>query len=152
MASNQWTSDLDKKEMEIRRIRAVQSVNDGKAANIVAEEIGVSKAALSQWMKMYKEKGWKGLLISNDYNTEGILTDEDIKNLKEIMAHKPTHWGYESDLWTSNMVRDVLAEKFNKSVSQATILVALKKTGIPIKSPRLGRSKGTWRKTEPGGK
>ena len=144
MATNQWDNELTKKEMEIRRIRAVQSVLEGTPAVRVARDLKVSKPALSQWMKAYRERGWEGLLISNNHQRENSLTEEDIKNLKKIVRRKPSHWGYESDLWTSNMLRDVLADEFKKSVSQTTILRALKKTGIPIKSPRPGPSNGTW--------
>lgn len=150
MSKNQWDNELTKKEMEIRRIRAVQLVLDGNPAVQVAQELEVSKPALSQWMKAYRERGWEGLLISNNHQRENSLTEEDIKNLKKIVRRKPAHWGYESDLWTSNMLRDVLADEFNKSVSQTTILRALKKTGIHIRSPRPGQSSGTWMQAKNG--
>jgi transposase len=144
MATNQWDNKVSKKEMEIRRIRAVQMIESGKQPTKVAKEFGVSKPALTQWMKKFREKGWEGLLISNNHQRENSLNEEDIKNLKKMVRCKPSSYGYESDLWTSNMLRDTLSERFNKSVSQTTILRALKKTGIHIKSPRPGPLNGTW--------
>ena len=98
----------DVSERERRRIRAVQKVLDGAKQNEVEEEFHVTEGAVSQWMLRYKKNGWDGVKATPKSGRPIRFTEEYRQALFEIISKHPHWWGYESDLWTVSMARDVL--------------------------------------------
>ncbi|MGQ9621442.1 MAG: helix-turn-helix domain-containing protein, partial [Bacteroidales bacterium] len=98
-------------ELERRRIRAVQKVLDGAKQCKVAEDVGVTEGAVSQWVSAYKEKGWDGLKAGSKPGRPIIFKKEHREKLFDIISKTPYSWDYESDLWTVSMTREVLGEQ-----------------------------------------
>ena len=109
-------------ERERRRIRAVQKVLDGAKQNEVAEEFHVTEGAVSQWMSQYREKGWEGVKAIPKPGSPIRFTEEYRQALFEIISKHPHWWGYESDLWTVSMARDILYEQTGGYFSKTRIL------------------------------
>lgn len=127
----------DVSERERRRIRAVQKVLDGAKQNEVAEEFHVTEGAVSQWMSQYKEKGWDGVKAIPKPGRPIRFTEEYRQVLFESISKHPHWWGYESDLWTVSMARDVLYEQTGGYFSKTRILSALHELGLSFQKPEI---------------
>ena len=124
-------------ERERRRIRAVQKVLDGAKQNEVAEEFHVTEGAISQWMSRFHEKGWDGVKAIPKPGRPIRFTEEYRQVLYEIISKHPQWWGYESDLWTVSMARDVLYEQTGGYFSKTRILSALHELGLSFQKPEV---------------
>ena len=124
-------------ERERKRIRAVQKVLDGAKQNEVAEEFHVTEGAVSQWMSQYKEKGWDGVKAIPKPGRPIRFTEEYRQVLFEIISKHPHWWGYESDLWTVSMARDILYEHTGGYFSKTRILSALHELGLSFQKPEV---------------
>ena len=124
-------------ERERRRIRAVQKVLDGAKQNEVAKEFHVTEGAVSQWMSQYKEEGWEGVKAIPKPGRPIRFTEEYRQVLFEIISKHPHWWGYESDLWTVSMARDILYEQTGGYFSKTRILSALHELGLSFQKPEV---------------
>jgi len=124
-------------ERERRRIRAVQKVLDGAKQNEVAEEFHVTEGSVSQWMSQYKEQGWDGVKAIPKPGRPIRFTEEYRQALFEIISKHPHWWGYESDLWTVSMARDILYEQTGGYFSKIRILSALHELGLSFQKPEV---------------
>ena len=128
----EWIADLER-----RRIRAVQMVLDGAKQKEVAKQFKVTTGAVCQWMMAYREKGWEGLEPIPRRGGPIIFTDEHKEKLKEIISRSPYSWGYETDLWTVQMARDVLHERGGRRFSITRVLSALHELGFSFQKPQV---------------
>jgi transposase len=127
----------DVSELERRRIRAVQKVLDGAKQNEVAEKFNVTEGAVSQWMSRFHEKGWDGVKAIPKPGRPVRFAEEYRQVLFEIISKRPHWWGYESDLWTVGMARDVLYEHTGEYFSKTRILSALHELGLSFQKPEV---------------
>jgi transposase len=123
--------------LERRRIRAVQRILDGAKQKEVAKQFDVTPGAVCQWMSEYREKGWEGLEAIPRRGRPIIFTDEHKEKLNAIISRSPCSWGYESDLWTVQMARDVLHEQSGKRFSITRVLSALHELGFSFQKPQV---------------
>jgi transposase len=124
-------------DLERRRIRAVQKILDGKGQAEVAKEFGVTPGAVSQWMSCYRENDWEGLEAKPKMGRPIIFEDEHRKKLFEVISGSPYSWGYESDLWTVRMARDVLYEQTDTYFSETRVLSAMHELGFSFQKPQV---------------
>jgi len=137
MAEEKKSYKEEMADLERRRIRGVQRVLDGARQAEVAREFGVTEGAVSHWMKKYRGKGWDGLKVKPKPGGPIIFEDEHLKKLFEIVSRSPYSWGYESDLWTVVMARDVLYEQSGTYFSKTRVLSALHELGFSFQKPKV---------------
>ena len=124
-------------DLERRRIRGVQKILDGVKPIEVARELEVSPSAVSRWMSKYRQKGWDGLKAKPKPGRPIIFGDRHREKLFEIISRSPYSWGYESDLWTVVMARDVLYEQTETYFSKTRVLSALHELGFSFQKPQV---------------
>lgn len=124
-------------ELERKRIKGVQKVLDGAKQTTVANELNVSEGTVSKWMKKYRENGWEGIYHKPKPGRPRTFTDLHSEFTCEIVSHSPKYWGFESDLWTAGMVRDILNEKTKSNISTSRVLVELHKLGFSFQKPKI---------------
>jgi transposase len=124
-------------DLERRRIRGVQKILDGVKPIEVARELEVSPSAVSRWMSKYRQKGWDGLKAKPKPGRPIIFADRHREKLFEIISRSPYSWGYESDVWTVVMARDVLYEHTETYFSKTRVLSALHELGFSFQKPQV---------------
>ena len=122
---------------ERRRIRAVQKIVDGSKQADVAREFNVTDGAVSQWYSKYLKHGWAGIYHKPKPGRPILFTQEHSKKLYEIISKSPFAWGYETDLWTVAMARDVLHEQTKQYFSKTRVLSELHALGFSFQKPQV---------------
>ena len=98
---------------EARRFRAFELKQDGWKQTDIAEALGVSEGAVSQWMKKAREEGKEALKTSPRPGRPPKLSEEErTEELPSLLEKGPEHFGFRGEVWTRKRVRKVIKEKF----------------------------------------
>jgi transposase len=96
-------------ELERRRTRAVELLEEGVSRKLLARILGVSPASLSRWRRL---AGAGALEAKPNVGPKQQLTDEDCEELEELLLEGATAHGWHNNLWTAARVGEVIFRHF----------------------------------------
>ena len=98
---------------EARRFRAFELKQNGWRQTDIAEALGVSEGAVSQWIKKAREEDKEALKTEPRPGRPPKLSDEErTERLPELLEKGPEHFGFRGEVWTRKRVRNVIKEEF----------------------------------------
>lgn len=100
---------------ELRRWRALELKRDGWTHEEIAEALGVTKGAISQWMQRVQEYGEEGLQARPRKGATPRLTPEQKHLLPEFLSHGAEAYGFRGEVWTAARVACVIVTEFGVS-------------------------------------
>lgn len=112
---------------EFRRLRAVELYETGMLAIRIAETLGVTRGAVSQWLKIYREHGKEALLHKKVSKKPSRLTLAQKKQLLLFLEEGAEAFGYDGQIWTQARVRALIQKKFGVTYNVNYIGTLLKK-------------------------
>jgi len=113
------------------RVRAVQAVTEkGMAVKDVAKAFGVHRTTLQRWLGRYRAEGKDGLVRRPVPGRPRKLRDLDEATLRRIVLAPASEYGFETDLWTTKRLRQVLRMELGVSISKQTMLRRLREAGF----------------------
>ncbi len=138
--NNEWLSDARKIPGEtmnyIRKIAVRAVVEKGWGPEIVIEIFGLSTSCIYEWLGRYEQGGYDALETRYPPGMKPIITKEmDAWLEKTILSYTPTAFGYDSRLWTCDILAEILKEKFGIDVIGATVNAHLNKLGLTYQKP-----------------
>lgn len=108
-------------ELNQRRKRALQLINKGLTQAEAARDVGVSRQAMSVWVRHYKEGGWRGLRAKRPGRAR-ILTAAQVKQLKTIVDRGPVNEGHIDGMWTAPRINKIIVRRFGVNATVTTVL------------------------------
>lgn len=138
---NHWNGDYrtvpDEAMYFIRKIAVRAVVDFGYSVQWVADVFGVAKSALHEWVNWYRESGDMGLETRLPPGANPVLTEDMEVWLKnEILSTTPTEHGFDSTLWSCEILRCLLKRNFGIDVTVSTIRLHLHAMGLSYQRPR----------------
>ncbi len=97
---------------EQRRWRALELKRDGWTHEEVAAALGVTKGAVSQWMKRVTEDGEAGLGARPHPGAIPKLMPEQKELLPDFLSHGAEAYGFRGEFWNSARVGEVIRREF----------------------------------------
>jgi len=85
---------------EVRRLQAWHLKQQGWSQRQIAEALGVSQGAVSQWMTRAREGGPEALRRRPPPGAPPRLTPAQLAQLPELLARGPAAYGFRGQLWT----------------------------------------------------
>jgi len=120
---------------EWRRLRAWYLFQHGWTEHEIAEALGSSKGAVSQWLTNAR-KGGSQALLSRVRGKHAKLTEEQRRLIPDFLWHGPEAYGFRGEVWTCPRVVEVLAREFGVTYHRDHVSRILKELGwtpqIPI--------------------
>jgi transposase len=120
---------------EGRRLRAFELKERGWKQTKIAEALGVSEGAVSQWMKRAREQGVEGLRHKPPPGATPRLSEQERAQLSELLARGAEAHGFRGDVWTCERVTIVIRREFGVRYHPAHVSRLVRKLGLSLQKP-----------------
>jgi len=102
----------------------------------IAEALGVTEGALSQWMKRAKEEGAEGLKHKPPPGAPSRLSENERAKLPELLAQGAEAHGFRGEVWTCGRVAIVIRKEFGVSYHPAHVSRVVRALGLSLQKPQ----------------
>jgi transposase len=99
---------------EARRLQAWQLLQKGWPQRQIAEALGVSAAAVSQWLRRARKGGPQALRHRRPPGAPRRLTTAQLARLPDLLHRGPEADGFRGQLWTRKRVAEVIRVEFGR--------------------------------------
>lgn len=124
-----------------RRLRAVELHRQGWQQKLIAQALGVTKGAVSQWIKRAKavpaEQQAQALQVKKSSGRPPSIGPEDRRGLEELIERGPEAFGFVGAVWTARRVQALARRELNLRVSLTTIKKFLHEAGFSVQKPEV---------------
>jgi transposase len=120
---------------EGRRLRAWELKQQGWSQQEIADALGVSKGAVSQWMKRGRKEGVEGLRRRIAPGAKPRLSEEERAKLPELLARGAPAHGFRGDVWTCGRVAEVIWREFGVRYHPAHVSRLVRALGLSLQKP-----------------
>jgi transposase len=123
------------KQLEERRRRAIQLLNEGMSPSEVARAVKSSTSSVWRWRDAYRAKGWRGLRPRPIPGRPSKLSSSQKEKLIEVLTRGPAAAGYRTELWTLERVAQVIQRRFGVDYDPSAVWHILRKLGWSSQKP-----------------
>lgn len=121
---------------EARRLRAWELRKKGWRPARIAEALGVTRGAVSQWFKRADAEGVTGLYRRKAPGAKPRLRDEQLAQLPALLEQGAEAHGFRGEVWTCKRVAQVIERKFGVAYTQQHVGNLLRRIGWSRQKPR----------------
>lgn len=107
--------------LEARRFRALELKEKGWKQTTIAEALGVSDGAVSQWLRKAREGGVEGLRGRKGGGPKPRLNKQQMSQLPGLLEQGAEHFGFRGQVWTRARVKAVIERTFSVSYSLSQV-------------------------------
>ncbi len=100
---------------EKRRLRAWELKSKGWKQQDIAEALGVSQGAVSQWVSLAEVGGVEALYTQPRKKRDARLSAEQMARLPELLERGAEHFGFRGEVWTRKRIGAVIKQEFGVS-------------------------------------
>lgn len=110
----------------------------------IADALGLSKGAVSQWIKRGREGGVEGLKRRVASGAPPRLGEEQREMLVELLAYDAQAYGFRGKVWTCQRVADLIGRRFGVRYHPAHVSrLFSRRWDFPYRSPSAERTSAT---------
>jgi transposase len=120
---------------EGRRLRAFELKERGWKQTEIADALGVTEGAVSQWIKRASQEGVQALRHKPPPGAPPRLSEDERARLPELVAKGAQAHGFRGDVWTCERVAIVIRSEFGVSYHPAHVSRLLKKLRLSLQKP-----------------
>ena len=139
--NDDWLSDGRKVPDDVMsyfRKAVVRAVRErGYSPELVAEVFGFSRSCVYDWLARFDREGYEALETRLAPGVEPKISKEIEEWLKDVVLNStPMAHGYDTVLWTRDILAQLVKEHFQVEVSGNTVSMHLKKMHLSYQKPR----------------
>lgn len=120
---------------EARRFRAWELQQQGWKQNKIAEALGVTPGAVSQWLKRAREGGVESLRRRIGSGSPPRLSAAQRAQLPRLLAQGAEAYGFGGAVWTRARVAEVIRREFGVTYDVAHVGRILRACGWSLQKP-----------------
>ena len=120
---------------EGRRLRAWELKQEGWKQQDIARALGVSKGAVSQWMKRAKQEGVEALKHRPPPGAQPRLSEGERAKLPEFLARGAPAYGFRGEVWSCGRVAEVIRKEFSVTYHPAHVSRLVRALGLSLQKP-----------------
>jgi transposase len=120
---------------EGRRLRAWELKREGWKQQEIADALGVSKGAVSQWMKRRREGGIESLKRRVASGAPPRLGEEQPERLARLLAYDAEPYGFRGKVWMCRRVAELIRRQFGVRYHPAHVSRLVRALGFSLQKP-----------------
>ena len=120
---------------EYRRFRAWDLKQQGWKQQAIAEALGVTAGAVSQWLKRARAGGSEALRKRSSPGAPRRLSAEQRERLPALLAAGAEAFGFEGDCWTAKRIAAVIRREFGVRYHPAHVRKVVRGLGLSVQVP-----------------
>jgi transposase len=120
---------------EARRLQAWELKQKGWKQKDIAEALGVSKGAVSQWFKKAESEGVEALRKRKGGGPKPRLSAEQVNQLPALLSQGAEHFGFRGEVWTRAR-GGTAGDRRHRAERRHTRRADAAVRGIPRRDPR----------------
>jgi transposase len=120
---------------EWRRLRAWALHQEGWSGRAIAQALGVTPGAVSQWLKRAREGGAQALAHRMPPGRVARLTAEQKAQLVRLLEQGAEAHGFLGDVWTTKRVAALIQQAFGVPYHPAQMSRLLREIGWSVQKP-----------------
>ncbi len=120
---------------EARRRQAWELKEQGWQQKAIAQALGVSEGAVSQWFSRVERAGEAALASHPPSGRKPKLTGAQRQQLPQLLAQGAAAHGFRGDVWTSRRVRDVIERHFGVRYHKDHVRKLLRALNLSCQQP-----------------
>jgi transposase len=121
---------------QVRRLLAIALVVDGDPRTQAADQTGMDRQTLRDWVHRYNDEGIDGLKSRSSPGRAPLLTDEQKAELKTLVIEGPDPERDKVVRWRCVDLRQEIARRFSVEVHESTVGKWLHQLGLTRLQPR----------------
>jgi len=125
----------DKEPRVVLRIQGILMSLEGHTTGEIANHLKVHRSTVPLWVDHWNRLGQKGLWEGHRSGRPRGLSPAQREKLGDILDSGPTAYGLETGIWTSPLVRQVIAEEFGQQYHPGHVRKLLQQLGYSVQRP-----------------
>ncbi len=122
-------------ELERRRVRALELLNQGLEPHVVAQRVGVDRRSVRRWKRAYRKQGAAGLKARPASGRPDKLTARQRQGLARWIVKGAETFGFPTALWTCRRVVQLIRQRFHVTYHPHHIPRLLRSCGFTPQRP-----------------
>ena len=98
--------------LENRRFQAIRLWERGQNQSEIARQLCVVRQTVARWVQQYRAQGRSALRKAGRAGRKPRLSDQQRKQLTQLLLAGPERLGYETPLWTCPRVAHLIEQQF----------------------------------------
>jgi len=128
-------SYLTREQMEERRLAGGRLLKEGKLSQAeISRQLGVSRATVSEWARIVKSKGIRGLRKRKAAG-QSKLSKVQKEKIRRLLDHGALACGFPTDRWTLERVRQLIQREFEVTYHPNYLNRLLRQLGFSPQKP-----------------
>jgi transposase len=122
-------------ELERTRLLAADMFEQKLDTKIITAILKVDDQSVRRWRRILQTKGRQGLLSQKHPGRRRRLDDQQKQLLAAMLLKTPKQWGFDSYLWTQQIIADLILREFGASYHHDYVGVILHELGFSHQKP-----------------
>lgn len=131
-------AQADKQPRVFQRIQGIIMSLEKQTTVQIAKLLNVDRTTVYLWISNWNNHKEDGLLEGHRSGRPARLNQKQYQCLYDIVESGPVAYGFNSGVWTSTMVAQVINDEFGVSYHPAHVRKLLKKIGFSVQRPTTG--------------
>jgi transposase len=125
----------DQEPRVAQRFHAIALSIEGHTVSQIAQSLKVHRSSVPLWIEQWNKERESGLLEGHRAGRPKSLSDKQQEQLQDILDNGPVAYGLETGIWTSPVIRSVIAQEFGVAYHPGHVRKLLKRLGYSVQRP-----------------
>jgi transposase len=125
----------DQEPRVAQRFHAIALSIEGHTVSQIAQSLKVHRSSVPLWIDQWNKERETGLLEGHRVGRPTSLSGKQQEQLQDILDSGPVAYGLETGIWTSPVIRGVIAQEFGVDYHPGHVRKLLKRLGYSVQRP-----------------
>ena len=126
---------IPRQALEYMRLQSIKLHKEGKKITEISEFFGVTIDAVYKWIRKYRQKGKKELIMKKAKGAESKLNKDDKKQIISWLKKSAMEFGFETPLWDCKRIHRVIRQELKKEIAISNLWENLRRWKLTPQKP-----------------